>query len=176
MKTRGCLVFLLLTVAGFAAEPNIEFSGVLGVGGDTRVALVNKASGSMQWVQVGKDFAGYRVTAYEPKTEDLLLAKDGQRYRLHLKDAKVKSGTAGEPPPEIKRAILNNLRQLAAAADQFYLENGKNRATYDDLVGETKYVRKMEAAAGEDYRTIEFAQGKPLVVTLSSGYTMSYDN
>jgi type IV pilus assembly protein PilA len=55
-----------------------------------------------------------------------------------------------------EKAVLNNLRQLAAAADQFYLENNKTAATYDDLVGPDKYIRRINPVAGEDYRTITF--------------------
>lgn len=55
-----------------------------------------------------------------------------------------------------EKAVLNNLRQLSAAADQFYLENNKTTATYDDLVGPDKYIQRINPVAGEDYRTIIF--------------------
>lgn len=63
-----------------------------------------------------------------------------------------------------EKAITNNLRQLSAAADQFYLETGKTSATYDDLVGPTKYIRRLNPVAGEDYRTITFKANTKLRV------------
>lgn len=63
-----------------------------------------------------------------------------------------------------EKAVLNNLRQLAAAADQYYLEKGVTTATYEDLVGPTKYVRRLNPVDDEDYRTLVFKQGTPLRV------------
>lgn len=63
-----------------------------------------------------------------------------------------------------EKAVINNLRQLSAAADQYYLETGKTTATYDDLVGPTKYVRQLNPVAGEDYRTVIFKANTALRV------------
>jgi len=71
-------------------------------------------------------------------------------------------------------AITNNLRMLAAAADQHYLEKRVNTATYDDLVGPDKYVKAVVSVAGEDYRQIVFAQGRRLTVHLPDGRAFSY--
>lgn len=73
------------------------------------------------------------------------------------------------------KAILNNLRQLAAAADQYYLENGVSTATYDQLVGPTKYVKIIQPVAGENYRALRFQQGQPLQVRLRDGRVIRYD-
>jgi hypothetical protein len=175
MKARWCLSLLMLAAVRLWAEPEIEFSGVLAAGSETKVALKDKVSGESRWVKLGQAFEGFVVSAYEAATEVVVLTKDGQKFRLPLKTAKIKSGVAIEPTPEIKKAILNNLRQLAAAADQFYLENGKNQTTLGELVGQTKYVRELVVADGENYGQIVFAQGKPLTVTTVGGYTMSYD-
>lgn len=72
------------------------------------------------------------------------------------------------------KAILNNLRQLSAAADQHYLETGTRSATYDQLVGPDKYVRALIPVAGEDYRTLRFQQGQPLRVRLPDGRSLQY--
>lgn len=63
-----------------------------------------------------------------------------------------------------EKAVMNNLRQLSAAADQYYLENNQTTATFDDLVGPTKYIRQINPVAGEDYRTIIFKQNTKLRV------------
>src|ERR1035437_9363084 len=49
------------------------------------------------------------------------------------------------------KAVLNNARQLAAAADQFYLENGVSSASQGDLIGYTNYVKALNLVANETY-------------------------
>jgi hypothetical protein len=172
---RFLAVWAALAAGAWAAEAEIEFSGVLGDGtpGGTKFALAAKGAGASRWLKVGEEFAGYTITAYEAKDETIVLARAGQAVRVKLKAGKVQSVVV-EPPPAVQRAMLNNLRQLAAAADQFYLENGVNATTYDQLVGPTKYVKQITSQAGEDYRVLEFKQGKALEITTSGGFKMRY--
>jgi type IV pilus assembly protein PilA len=72
------------------------------------------------------------------------------------------------------RAVMNNLRALSAAADQYYLEKGATTATYDDLVGPDKVVKALVPVAGEDYHTLVFAQGRRLRISLPDGRTFAY--
>lgn len=169
------MALIFAAVTAVAAEPEIELMGVTGNSREYQVALKTK-TGEPQWVAVGKQFAGYTVASYEAKEETAVLAKDGQQFRIKLRQSRIASGgaPAAELPPQVQRSILNNLRQLSAAADQYFLENGKSTATYDDLVGTTKYVKVMQIQAGENYRAIEFAQGKTMRVTTSSGHSVSY--
>ena len=51
-------------------------------------------------------------------------------------------------------AITNNLRQIASAADQFYIQTGTTTATYADLVGTDKFVKALQPVAGENYSAI----------------------
>jgi hypothetical protein len=176
MKHRLCLVLLAFAFIGAAGAPDIglEFSGVLGSAKDLRVALTNTASGSTRWARVGSTVAGYTISEYDSKADVVVLTKDGQRIRLALKQRKTPSADA-KIQPEVERAILNNLRQLAAAADQYYLEQGKKSTTYDELVGADKYVRTMNPINGENYRALRFEQGVRLIVTTSSGHSVSYE-
>jgi hypothetical protein len=73
-----------------------------------------------------------------------------------------------------EKAVMNNLRQLAAAADQYYLENGVSTTTYDNLVGPTKYVRRITPVVGENYRQLRFAQGQPLRLRMPNGKMIEY--
>ncbi len=76
---------------------------------------------------------------------------------------------------DLKEAVESNLRQLSAAADQFYLENGVAVATYDLLVGPGKYISHgFKPVNGEDYRAIRFKQGEPISVTTRSLGVVSY--
>ena len=73
-----------------------------------------------------------------------------------------------------EKAVQNNLRRLAAAADQFYLERGVETATYDDLVGPDKYIKRLTPVMGENYRQVRFQQGQPLRVSLPNGRMVEY--
>jgi type IV pilus assembly protein PilA len=72
------------------------------------------------------------------------------------------------------KAITNNLRQLGAAADQYYLENGMDSTTYSQLVGPDKYVKMIVPVAGENYRVLKFKQGQPLRVRTADGRMIEY--
>lgn len=67
-----------------------------------------------------------------------------------------------------EKAVTNNLRQLAAAADQYYLEHGVANTSFDQLVGPDRYIKRINPVAGENYRGITFRQGAPLRVRVPS--------
>jgi hypothetical protein len=73
-----------------------------------------------------------------------------------------------------EKAVLNNLRMLAAAADQHYLETGTITATYDQLVGPQRSVKVLNPVAGENYRGLRFQAGQPIRVRLGNGKTVEY--
>ena len=62
------------------------------------------------------------------------------------------------------KAVLNNARQLSAAADQFFLENGVSSAAQASLVGSTNYVKALNTVASETYPA-GYTQG--LTITIS---------
>ena len=74
----------------------------------------------------------------------------------------------------VDRAILNNLRQLEAAADQYYLENDTRFTNYDQLVGPEKYIKAIVPVAGENYRNIPLKQGYALAVRKGNGEIVRY--
>jgi type IV pilus assembly protein PilA len=49
------------------------------------------------------------------------------------------------------KAVLNNARQLSAAADQYFLEAGASYAPSVKLVGATNYVKAIQTVASESY-------------------------
>lgn len=166
---------LLALPLRLAAEPEIEFAGVMRSRSELCVALTDRAAGrAVQWVPIGGRFAGYTVSTYDSVAEVVLLTKGGQRTPVPLRQSRTRSAEELRPSPDIERMILGNLSQLASAAEHFFLEHGKTAATYEDLVGWMKYLKHVIAVDGENYRALQFAPGKPLVVMTSAGFPLVY--
>jgi type IV pilus assembly protein PilA len=72
------------------------------------------------------------------------------------------------------KAVLNNARQLSAAADQYYLENGVSTVDQTLLIGPTLYVKALNSVANETYPTT-FTQGVTVTVSgVASTRTITY--
>lgn len=175
LRRFAAVALLLLSLNLRADGPGIEFSGYLNDERGLVVALKNSATGDSKWVAVGQEFADCKVVRFDEKAESLVVAKGRAEFTLSLAKSAVKK-VKMEPTPEIQKRITNNLRQLTAAADQFFLETGKKVATYEDLVGKDKYVKRVESHAGEDYQNVKFTwPHQPAVeVTTGEGFVVSY--
>ncbi len=192
-----CLLALLPVAIFAAAADDLELVAVMVEPGKTSVQIKDKASGRTRWMVAGETVAGYTFKSYNASNGSVAMTKDNFTSNLTLKTAKILSTAvpnaptaqppaagipalpaATDPVAAQQRAILNNLRQIAAAADQYYLENGTNKVTLSDLVGPEprKYIKQIVPVAGEDYSKLELAQGKELVVPLPDGTTMKYGN
>ena len=66
------------------------------------------------------------------------------------------------------KAVLNNARQLSAAADQYFLENGVSSVVSTNLVGATNYVKAVNTVAGETYPD-GFTQGITITIAAVAG-------
>ena len=66
------------------------------------------------------------------------------------------------------KAVTNNMRQLGAAADQYFLEAGVASAQLTSLVGSSAYVKALSTVANESY-PLNFTQGNPIIVSGISG-------
>ena len=72
------------------------------------------------------------------------------------------------------KAVTNNMRQLGAAADQFFLENGTNQVAIASLVGSSNYVKALSTVANEAY-PLNFTQGTPVIVSgIAGARTLTY--
>lgn len=72
------------------------------------------------------------------------------------------------------KAVLNNARQMAAAADSYYLESGATYAASSSLVGSTNYVRTLNTVAGESYPT-NYTQGITVTIAgIANARTLTY--
>jgi type IV pilus assembly protein PilA len=76
------------------------------------------------------------------------------------------------------KAVTNNLRQLSAAADQYFLETGNNSVASEDLVGteSTQYIKNLSTVAKETYPEA-ITQGEALTATgVAGARTITYNN
>jgi type IV pilus assembly protein PilA len=72
------------------------------------------------------------------------------------------------------KAVLNNARQLSAASDQYYLENGVSTVTLTDLIGPTTYIKALNSVAKESYPQ-GFSQGTTITITgVAGARTITY--
>lgn len=72
------------------------------------------------------------------------------------------------------KAVLNNARQLSAAADQYFLENGVSTVGSANLVGATNYVKAINTVASEAYPT-GFTQGVTITIgSIAGARTVTY--
>ncbi len=76
------------------------------------------------------------------------------------------------------KAVTNNLRQISAAADQYYLETGQTTVQSAQLVGtnSSNYIKAVQTVAGEAY-TADLQQGSAITATPVAGQrTITYSN
>ncbi len=72
------------------------------------------------------------------------------------------------------KAVMNNARQMAAAADQYLLENGGQYAASSSLIGASNYVKSLGQVAGESYPDF-YTQGVTITITgVANSRTITY--
>ena len=72
------------------------------------------------------------------------------------------------------KAVLNNLRQLAAAAQQYMLETGSPTAPYGSIVGPNLWVTTIEQVADETYAGINVNTASQSISATVNGRTITY--
>ena len=76
------------------------------------------------------------------------------------------------------KAVLNNLRQLSAGADQYFLEYGISTVLTTDLVGtnSSNYIKAIQTVAQETYQT-SITQGLGVsAIGVAGARTISFTN
>ncbi len=72
------------------------------------------------------------------------------------------------------KTVTNNMRQLGAAADQYFLENGTSTVNLTSLVGSQAYVKALNTVANEAY-PLSYTQGNAIIVSGIGGLrTLTY--
>lgn len=73
-----------------------------------------------------------------------------------------------------EKVIVNNVRQLAAAADQYFLEHDTTVAGFRDLVGTNAYISTLNPIVGESYPDRYLKDGE-IRVLQPNGTLLVYD-
>ncbi len=74
------------------------------------------------------------------------------------------------------KAVLNNMRLLAAAADQYFTEKGTSKVRFSSLVGSSAYIKSFSDVAGESYPD-NYTAASPIIVSGIAGLrTLTYAN
>jgi type IV pilus assembly protein PilA len=77
-------------------------------------------------------------------------------------------------PSTVDKAVLNNARQLAAGADEYFNAHGVTTCALTDLVGPDKYVKALNLVAEEIYPR-SYTQGVAITVRGVAGVrTVTY--
>ena len=63
-----------------------------------------------------------------------------------------------------QKAVTNNLRQIASAAQQYFLEEGVTTVQVSSLLGAGNYINSLETVATETYPT-SITTGQTTIVT-----------
>lgn len=176
---RIIIILLVGTLAQFSAFAAIDFVGVFKASGNLRFTLRNTENQELSpWLSIGDDFAGCRILGYEAEKNLLIVQQGDQTLQIPFEKGRVNGGLAALSPAEVlevKRAVLNNLRQICGAADQYYLENGVDHVELKSLVGERAYIRVLTPVDGEDYGKLILKSGTPLKIVTQHGIEISYE-
>jgi type IV pilus assembly protein PilA len=72
------------------------------------------------------------------------------------------------------KAVLNNARQLAGAADQYMMETGRSSVLVTALIGSSAYIKSLDTIAGETY-PVAITQGQAITVAgVAAQRTITY--
>ena len=72
------------------------------------------------------------------------------------------------------KAITNNLRQFAAAAQQYMLETGATSANYSAVVGDGKWLSTIEQVATEVYTGLQVTSQQSTITIAGPNGTVTY--
>lgn len=99
-----------------AAEPAVpELRGMLATGAERRFALATPGDTQTAWVAVGDSFAGWKLSAYRPAEDALVLTRDGHETLLKL--------SAGKVGISVEKATLADAEDVL------------NKMKFEDMIG-----------------------------------------
>ncbi|MFP4283136.1 MAG: hypothetical protein ACLFU2_10980, partial [Opitutales bacterium] len=134
------------------------------------------------------DFLAPNASALYYASEEVLVSEQYAAYSykdaLVVLPAAFAGGIAAATIPAMQqmqttsqeKAITNNLRQLASAAQQYMLETGETEVATSQLVGPDAYITFLPSIAGESYEDIVITvETTEIGVTLPDGRIVTYE-
>ena len=73
------------------------------------------------------------------------------------------------------KAVTNNLRQYASAAQQFMLEDGVSIVDYSDIIGPGLHISTLKPVADETYTGLTLGINTTQLQATVNGRTIDYD-
>ena len=140
MKLPLALVVFLFAAVLHAADALPQFNALLTAGKDHRFVLVDSAGKASAFLGLGESFVGYKLKAYDGKTGELSLERDGQVSKVMLvADAAAVNGPARTP---------------ATVADATAVLNAMN---FEQMMDRTMAGIKKQQAAMAEKMTLQMA-------------------
>ncbi|HYC71221.1 MAG TPA: bifunctional serine/threonine-protein kinase/formylglycine-generating enzyme family protein [Opitutaceae bacterium] len=116
------------------------------------------AGGAVAW------WFGVHLPERRRQAEQARIAAEAEAERLRQEQLLVQAGQ--------REQVVANLRKLMAAADQYFLENGKAEAPVEELIGPDKYLPELRPVRGESYLAVgTIRQGEEFRVKTVDGWT-----
>lgn len=155
MNTLRLMVIGLCLIVGVRAADTAtalpELRGVLATGADRRFALSEPGGNSTAWVSVGQSFAGWKLTAYRPEADALVLTRDGREVLLKLSASTIGKADGTKATLADAEAVLSKMKFEEMLGK--ILEQQKKT-----MVGMTQ--KMMGNSKGVDAKDIAAFQGK----------------
>ena len=73
------------------------------------------------------------------------------------------------------KAVINNLRQYASAAQQYMLDEGVATVNYSDIVGVGLHISTMDTVANESYTPLTLGTDTTQLQVTVNGRIIEYD-
>lgn len=73
-----------------------------------------------------------------------------------------------------QKAVLNNLRQFASAAQQYMLDEGVTSVAYSAIVGDGLHIQTIESVAAEDYTALTVGTATTQLTLEVAGNSVTY--
>src|SRR3954471_8655559 len=139
-KLTPLLVAALLAATSYAADSLPLFNATLSVGKEQRFVLVSQTGKASSWLGLGEVFEGYALKAYDAKSGELSLERDGKISKVTLV-----SDAATIDAPKVTPATLADAE---AVLNKMHFDEMMNRALDRQRKAVTASMEQMAARMG----------------------------
>lgn len=98
MKFASLVLVVVTATAALAADTAekvpLTFSAVLTMGKEKRFGIANSTGNRSEWLVLGSEFEGYKLSEYDDAAQTLVLQHEGKTYRLPIASGRVQTLTS----------------------------------------------------------------------------------